>query len=133
MIEQASETKLKCVTVMIFEDKGKTVLQPIVRGQDTQSVNELFQKKTLEVWLSNGGSEFSQFDVGILKYKQVVQRSKMCSKAKNRVCLKNNFETIVSCERCPFNKEGTQTKNEVGHAQLPNLSLVVRKMGKSST
>ena len=96
-----SEAKLKCVTVMVFEKNGKTILQPIIRRQDIQNLHELFQKNTLEVWLPNGRPDFEQFDVGILKYKQIVQPSKVCSKVKNTECLKNHFETIVSCEQCP--------------------------------
>ena len=129
-----SETKLKCVTVMVFEENGKTILQPIIRGQEIQNVHELFQKNTLEVWLPNGRSDFAQFDVSILKYKQVVQPSKACSKVKNRECLKNHFETIISCEQCPLPNKGSQTKNGKGHAaQLPNLSLQLRRLGRCST
>ena len=79
-----SETKLKCVTVMVFEENGKTILQPIIRGQDVQHLHELFQKNTLEVWLPNGRPDFEQFDVGILKYKQIVQPSKLCSRSKKQ-------------------------------------------------
>ena len=73
-----SETKLKCITVMVFEENGKTIIQPIIRGQDTQHLRELFQKNTLEVWLPNGRPEFEQFDIGILKYKQMAHPSKVC-------------------------------------------------------
>jgi hypothetical protein len=106
----STETKLKCVTFMVLEEKGKTVLQPITSEQDTQNVQELFQKNNLEVWLPNGQSDFEQFDVCILKYKQVAQLSKMCDKIKNRECLKNHFETIVSCEQCPLADKLTQTQ-----------------------
>ena len=128
-----SEAKLKCVTVMVFEKNGKTILQPIIRGQDTQNLHELFQKNTLEVWLPNGRPDFEQFDVGILKYKQIVQPSKVCSKVKNRECLKNHFETIVSCEQCPLSNEGSQIRKHKERAQLPNISLQVRRLGKCST
>jgi hypothetical protein len=127
------EAKLKCVTVMVFEEKGKTILQPIVRGQDVHSVHELFQRSILEVWLPNGRPNLSQFDIGIIKYRQMVQPSKMCSKVKNRICLKNHFETITSCEQCPLSDEGPQTRNGGGHTQLPNLSLQLRRLGKCST
>jgi hypothetical protein len=127
------ETKLKCVTVMVFEEKGKTVLQPMVRGQDVHSVHELFQRSILEVWLPNGPSDPSHFDIGILKYRQVVQPAKMCGKIKNRVCLKNHFETITSCEQCPLSSEEPQTRNGKGHTQLPNLSLQFQMPGKCST
>ena len=98
------ESKLKCVTVMLFEEKGKTILQPIVRGQDVHSVRELFQRGILEVWLPNGRPDPSQFDIGIIKYRQMVQPSKMCNKVKNRVCLKNHFAGIVSSGQCPITK-----------------------------
>ena len=100
------ETKLKCITVLVFEKNGKTILQPIIKEQDMQSVHELFQKNTLEVWLSNGQPDFEQFDVGILKYKQIAQPLKECSKIKNVDCLKNNFETIISCKQCPSPNKG---------------------------
>jgi hypothetical protein len=127
-----SETKLKCVTVMVFEENGKTILQPIIRGQEIQNVHELFQKNILEVWLPNGRSDFEQFDVGILKYKQIVQPSKVCSKVKNRECLKNHFETITSCEQCPLTNKEPQTQNSKGYAQLPNLSFRLRRLGRCS-
>ncbi len=132
MNPDVSEAKLKCVTVMVFEENGKTILQPIIRGQEIQNVHELFQKNTLEVWLPNGRPDFEQFDVSILKYKQIVQPSKVCSKVKNRECLKNHFKKI-SCEQCPLSNKGPQTQNGKGHAQLPNLSLQLRRLGRCST
>jgi hypothetical protein len=101
-----ADSKLKYLTVMVFEEAGKTVLQPVTNSQEAQSLQDLFQNNSLEVWLSNGQSDPAQFDVNILKYKQILQPPKMCSKAKNRVCLKNHFETIVSCEQCPLNDYG---------------------------
>ena len=127
-----SETKLKCVTVMVFEAKGKTIIQPIIREHETQNVHELFQKNILEVWLPNGRPCFEQFDVGILKYKQLAQPSKACIKAKNKECLKNHFEAITSCEQCPVARNEPQTQNSKGQAQLPNLSFRLRKLGKCS-
>ena len=127
------ETKLKCVTVMVFEEKGKTIIQPIVRGQDIHSVYELFQRSILEVWLPNGRPDFSQFDIRILKYRQMPQPSKTCSKVKSRVCLKNHVETIASCEKCPLSNEGPQTRNGTGHTELPNLSLQLRRLDRYST
>ena len=105
-LDAVMEPKLKCVTVMVFEEAGKTILQPLGTNQETQKIQELFQNKTLEVWLSNGQSDLSQFDVAILKYTQQMQPSKMCNRTKNRVCLKNHFETIVSCEQCPLSANG---------------------------
>ena len=128
MNSAVSETKLKCVTVMVFEENGKTVIQPIIRGQDTQHLRELFQKNTLEVWLPNGRPEFEQFDIGILKYKQMAQPSKISSKTKDKDCLKNHFEPLVSSQA----KE-PQTKSNFGHAQLPNLSFRLRRLGRCST
>ena len=106
-IELAGATT-KCVTFMVFEQEGKTILQPLVSNQESKNISDLFQSKTLEVWLSNGHSEINQFDVAILKYKQQMQPSKRCSKKKNCVCLKNHFETIVSCEQCPLGDEGAE-------------------------
>jgi len=128
-----TESKLKCVTVMVFEEKGKTILQPIIRGQgqEIRHIKELFQKVTLEVWLPNGRNDFAQFDVGILKYKQITQPTKACSKVENTDCLKNHFETIVSCEQCPITNEATQRSYE--HAQLPNSSFRLRKLGRCLT
>jgi hypothetical protein len=105
-LDAAVEQKIKCVTVMVFEEAGKTILQPLGTNQETQKIQELLQNKTLEVWLSNGQSDLSQFDVSILKYTQQMQQSKMCNRTKNRVCLKNHFETIVSCEQCPLSANG---------------------------
>jgi hypothetical protein len=101
-----SELKMKCVTVMVFEEAGRTILQPLVTGPETQRIEELFQNNTLEVWIPNGQSDQAQFDVAILKYKQQLQPTTMCNKTKNRVCLKNHIETIVSCEQCPLSDKG---------------------------
>jgi hypothetical protein len=103
---QQSDLKMKCVTVMVFEEAGKTILQPVGVGSENQPIHELFKNGTLEVWLPNGQSDPEQFDVAILKYKQQMQPSKMCSRTTNRVCLKNHLETIVSCEQCPLSNEG---------------------------
>ena len=99
------EAEMKCVTFMVFEEAGKTILQPLVTNKETKRIQELLQNRTLEVWLSNGKPNVDQFDVSILKYKQQMQPSKMCSKKKNCICLKNHFETIVSCEQCPLSVE----------------------------
>lgn len=98
--------KLKCLTVLIFEENGKTILQPLGTTHETQSIRDLFQSNTLEVWLSNGLSDPAQFDIQILKYKPQLQSSTACSKDKARVCLKNHFETIVSCDQCPLDENG---------------------------
>jgi len=94
--------KLKCVLVAIYENDGKTILQPLVAEQEAKAIPELFQNKTLEVWLSNGKMDIAQFDVAILKYKQVLQSLKKCKKVKTQVCLKNHYENLVSCEQCPL-------------------------------
>jgi hypothetical protein len=94
-------SKTKCVLVAIYENDGKTILQPFVAEQEAKIIPELFQNKTLEVWLSNGKNDISQFDIAILKYKQVLQSLTKCKKAKTQVCLKNYFKNLVSCEQCP--------------------------------
>jgi len=95
----------KCVTVAIFEKEGKTILQPLISEQDAKTIQELFRTETLEVWLSNGKSSYSVFDVDILKYKQVSQPLTKCSKIANQVHLKNLFAGNVSCEQCPLDDE----------------------------
>ncbi|HMK95062.1 MAG TPA: hypothetical protein VK536_06625 [Candidatus Limnocylindrales bacterium] len=127
------ETKLKCVTVMVFEEKGKTILQPMIKGQDVPSVNELFQRNILEVWLPNGRPDPSQFDIGIIKYRQMIQPSKMCSRVKSRVCLKNRFKRLASCEQCPIGKQEPQTRNGRGYTQVPNLSPQLWRLNRCST
>jgi hypothetical protein len=94
--------KMKCVLVAIYENDGKTILQPLVAEQEAKTIPELFQNKTLEVWLSNGKMDIAHFDVAILKYKQVLQSLTKCKKVKTQVCLKNHFENLVSCEQCPL-------------------------------
>ena len=96
---------VKCVTVAIFEREGKTILQPLMDEQEAKAILKLFRNETLEVWLSNGKSGCSVFDVGILKYNQVLQPLKKCSKITNQVCLKNLFTSIVCCEQCPMCSE----------------------------
>jgi hypothetical protein len=107
-VGEASEPnlKMKCISVMVFEDEGKTVLQPLMTKQEAETLQELFRSNTLEVWLSNGQPDLAQFDVKILKYKQIWQPSTMCARIKNRVCLKNYFETIVACKQCPLSTSG---------------------------
>ncbi|MGA3059503.1 MAG: hypothetical protein ABSD92_03945 [Candidatus Bathyarchaeia archaeon] len=92
----------KCVTVVIFEMEGKTILQPLITEKDAKTIQDMFRSETLEVWLSNGKSEYSFFDVDILKYKQVSQPLTKCSKIANQVCLKNLFQNIVCCAQCPM-------------------------------
>jgi hypothetical protein len=87
---------------MIFEKEGKTILQPLITEQDAKTIQELFRTETLEVWLSNGKSDYSVFDVNILKYKQASQPLTKCSKIENQVCLKNLFQSIVCCAQCPL-------------------------------
>jgi hypothetical protein len=94
--------KTKCVLVAIYENDGKTILQLLMAEQEAKTIPELFQNKTLEVWLSNGKTDIAQFDVAILKYKQVLQSLTKCKKVKTQVCLKNHFENLVSCEQCPL-------------------------------
>ena len=95
----------KCVTMAIFEKEGKTILQPLMVEQEAKTIQEMFRNETLEVWLSNGKSDYSVFNVDILKYKQVSQPLTKCSKIANQVCLKNLFESIVCCAQCPLYSE----------------------------
>jgi hypothetical protein len=103
------DPKTKCVVVAIYENDGKTILQPLIGEQEAKSILELLENKTLEVWLSNGKTEISQFDVDILKYKQVLQSLTKCSQAKTRVCLKNFYKDLVSCEQCPLNGNSSES------------------------
>ena len=107
-VSKASEPylKMKCISVMVFEDEGKTVLQPLTTKQEAETLQKLFHNSILEVWLSNGQPDLAQFDVKILKYKQLLQPSTMCGRIKTRVCLKNYFETIVACKQCPLSTSG---------------------------
>jgi hypothetical protein len=105
-------SKTKCVLVAIYENDGKTILQPLTEEQEAKTIPELFQNKTLEVWLSNGKTDVSQFDVAILKYKQVLQSLTRCNKAKTQVCWKNYFENIVSCEQCPLNVNSGENSDD---------------------
>ena len=97
-----SDLRVKYVLVATYEKGGKTIIQPLTTEQDAEKIKELFRNKTLEVWLSNGKSDMAQFDVAIAKYKQVTQPLTKCQRAKTKVCLKNHFENIVSCEQCPL-------------------------------
>ena len=104
--------KTKCVLVVIYENDGKTILQPLIAEQEAKTIPELFQNKTLEVWLSNGKTNISQFDVAILKYKQVLQSLTKCKQAKSQVCLKNYFKNLVSCEQCPLSVNAGENPND---------------------
>lgn len=104
------KSEIKCVTIMLFEEKGKTIFQPLVTGKDAQRIQELFNNETLEVWLPNGASDPAEFDVGILKYKQQIQPTKKCILKGDLVCLKNHFKTIVSCEQCPASTYETHNR-----------------------
>jgi hypothetical protein len=107
-----SETK--CVLVAIYENDGKTILQPLMAEQEAKIIPELFQNKTLEVWLSNGKTDIARFDIAILKYKQVSQSLTKCKKVKTQVCLKNYFENLVSCEQCPLNVNSDENSDDKG-------------------
>ena len=98
----APNLKIKCISVIVFEDQGKTVLQPLTTKQEAETFQKLFHNNTLEVWLSNGQPDPAQFDVKILKYDQLLQPPTMCARVKTRVCIKNYFETIVACKQCPL-------------------------------
>jgi len=98
--------------VAIYENNGKTILQPLIAEQEAKIIPELFQNKTLEVWLSNGKTNISQFDVAILKYKQVLQSLTKCKQKKSQVCLKNYFKNLVSCEQCPLSVNAGENLND---------------------
>jgi hypothetical protein len=104
--------KTKCVLMAIYENDGKTILQPLVAEDEAKAIPELFQNKTLEVWLPNGKIDIAQFDVAILKYKQVLQSLTKCKKVKNQVCLKNHFENLVSCEQCPLSVNAGENSDD---------------------
>ena len=99
--------KTKCALVAIYENDGKTIMQPLITEQDATSLLELFENQTLEVWLSNGKSDFLQFDVAILKYKQVLQSSTKCTQAKTRACLMSLYENLVYGEQCHLSSKKT--------------------------
>ena len=94
-------SKLKCILFALYENNGKTIMQPFIGEQEAKLVLDLLENQTLEVWLPNGKTDISEFDVSILKYKQVLQSLTKCTRAKNKVCLKNLYENLVSCEQCP--------------------------------
>jgi hypothetical protein len=108
--EATIDPKTKCVVVAIYENDGKTILQPLIGEQEAKSILELLENQTLEVWLSNGKTEISQFDVDILKYKQVLQSLTKCTQAKTQVCLKNFYKNLVSCEQCPLNGNSNESQ-----------------------
>ena len=107
--EATIDPKTKCVVVAIYENDGKTILQPLIGEQEAESILELLENQTLEVWLSNGKTEISQFDVAILKYKQVMQSLKKCTQTKTQVCLKNFCRNLISCEQCPLNGNNSES------------------------
>ncbi len=100
------EPKVKYMSVMIFEKQGKAIIQPLATEEEANSLKELLKTDTLEVWLPNGKADPEQFDISILKYQQLMQPSTACSRNENIVCLKNHFETIVSCDQCPLGANG---------------------------
>ena len=61
------DPRVKFVLMAAYQNDGKTVLKPLMSGQNAKTVADLFNNKALEVWLSNGENEFLQFDVDILK------------------------------------------------------------------
>jgi hypothetical protein len=105
-LTELQSLRAKCVSVMIFEKDGKTVVQPLAEKKEISLLHDLFHHNSLEVWLPSGYSNVHEFDVSILKYKPLLQGKTKCTKAKNRVCIKNYFDTIVSCRQCPLNHGG---------------------------
>jgi hypothetical protein len=104
--------KTKCVLVAIYENDGKTILQPLITEEEAKTIPELFQNKTLELWLSNGKADIAQFDVAILKYKQVLQSLTKCKKVKTQACLKNHFRNLVSCKQCPLSVNAGENSDD---------------------
>ena len=104
--------KTKCVLVAIYENDGKTILQPLITEEEAKTIPELFQNKTLELWLSNGKADIAQFDVAILKYKQVLQSLTKCKKVKTQACLKNHFKNLVSCKQCPLSVNAGENSDD---------------------
>lgn len=103
---------MKCVLTAIYEHDGKTILQPLVTEQEAKTIPELFNNKTLEIWLSNGKIDINEFDVAILKYNQTMQSLKKCKKVETQVCLKNYFENLISCEQCPIDINKGENSND---------------------
>jgi hypothetical protein len=83
------DPEVKCVLVAIFENDGKTILQPLTTKKELQPVKKLFRNKTLEIWLSNGETSIAQFDVDILKYKQLLQPFSNCQRTRTLIHLEN--------------------------------------------
>ena len=106
------DPKTKCVLVAIYEYDGKTILQPLIAEEEAKTIPELFQNNTLEVWLYNGKTYLSQFDVAILKYKQVLQSLTKCKQAKTQVFWKNYFKNLVSCEQCPISVSSGENSDD---------------------
>jgi hypothetical protein len=104
------DPKTKCVLVAIYENGGKTILQPLIAEQEAKPILELLENPTLEVWLSNGKPDLSQFDVAILKYKQVSQPLTKCTQSKSQVCLKNIYPDLVSCDQCPLTADTGESR-----------------------
>jgi hypothetical protein len=100
-----SSAKTFFVSVAVFEENGKTILQPMLSEKEATFFPDMFQNKTLEIWLSNGNSDLTLFDVNILKYEQVLQSLTRCDQVENQLCLKNLVDGITSCEQCPLSKE----------------------------
>jgi hypothetical protein len=106
------DLKVKFVPVAVYENDGRTVLQLLTAEQEAKTISEFFRDKTLEVWLSNGKTDIAQFDVAILKYKQVLQSLTKCKKEKTQVCLKYHFENLFSCEQCPLSASSGENPDD---------------------
>ena len=102
------DPKVKCVLVAIYENDGKTIMQPLTTKQELVTIEDLFQNKTLEVWLSNGETSIAQFDVAILKYKQMLQPIANCQRTRTHVRLEN----LDSYEQRPLGLSSGEISNE---------------------
>jgi hypothetical protein len=115
-IEKAPEPKTKFVTAIVFEEEGRTILQPLVMSNEAERILELLQNNILEVWMPNGQSSLDQFDISILKYRQLNQPMTKC-RTKTGICLKNHFDTIISCEQCPLIEESDEQTSKINRHQ----------------
>ena len=80
-------SRIKFLPLIVYKFRGKTILQLLVTKKEKETLQGLFRNQTLEVWMSNGESDIDQFDVDILKYKQVFQSLTKCGKMANQMRL----------------------------------------------
>ncbi|MCW4006660.1 MAG: hypothetical protein NWF04_08745 [Candidatus Bathyarchaeota archaeon] len=115
-----SGLKIKYFSVMVFEEDGKTIFQPMVNGKDTKALEEFFQNGSLEVWLPNGAADAEGFDVSILKYRPVVQV------ASKQACAMAKSASRTSLRTSPLNSTHAATKPIDPHN--PNSEVITKKL-----